>query len=84
MRNQYIAAETASQMLKIYREGLIPQALATYQSGLAAYQTGRLDFETLLSGFMDVLNFDEEYWKALLDHETALSKIEQLTGVSFR
>jgi outer membrane protein TolC len=84
VRSQYIAAETASQMLKIHREGLIPQALATYQSGLAAYQTGRLDFETLLSGFMDVLNFDEEYWKALLDHETALSKIEQLTGVSFR
>jgi outer membrane protein TolC len=84
VRNQYIAAETASQMLKIYREGLIPQALATYQSGLASYQTGRLDFESLFSGFMDVLNFDEEYWQALVDHETALAKIEQLTGVSFR
>lgn len=84
VRNQYIAAQTASQMLKIYREGLIPQALATYQSGLAAYQTGRLDFESLLSEFMDVLNFDEEYWKALADHETALAKIEQITGVSFR
>jgi outer membrane protein TolC len=84
VRNQYIAAETASQMLKIYREGLIPQALATYQSGLTAYQTGRLDFESLLSGFMDALNFDEEYWKALADHEIALTRIEQLTGVSFR
>jgi cobalt-zinc-cadmium efflux system outer membrane protein len=84
IRNQYIAAQTASQMLKIYREGLIPQALATYQSGLASYQTGRLDFESLLSNFMDVLNFDEEYWKALADHETALAKIEQITGVSFR
>jgi cobalt-zinc-cadmium efflux system outer membrane protein len=84
VRNQYIAAQTASQMLKIYREGLIPQALATYQSGLAAYQTGRLDFESLLSNFMDVLNFDQEYWKALADHETALAKIEQITGVSFR
>src|SRR6516162_5047121 len=81
VRNQYIAAETSSQMLKIYREGLIPQALATYQSGLTAYQTGRLDFESLLLGFMDVLNFDEEYWKALGDHETALGKIEELTGV---
>jgi outer membrane protein TolC len=39
IRNQYIAADTASQMLKIYREGLIPQALATYQAGLASYQT---------------------------------------------
>ena len=84
VRSQYIAAETASEMLKIYREGLIPQALASYQAGLAAYQTGRLDFESLLAGFIDVLNFDEEYWKALADRETALAKIEQLTGVSFR
>jgi cobalt-zinc-cadmium efflux system outer membrane protein len=84
VRSQYISAETASQMLKIYREGLIPQALATYESGLAAYQTGRLDFETLLASFMDVLNFDNEYWKTLADHETALARIEQLTGAAFR
>jgi outer membrane protein, heavy metal efflux system len=81
VRNQYIAADTASQMLKIYREGLIPQALATYQAGLASYQTGTLDFESLFSTFMDVLNFDGEYWKILMEHETALARIEQITGV---
>jgi outer membrane protein, heavy metal efflux system len=81
VRNQYIAAETASQMLKIYREGLIPQALATYQSGLTSYQTGGVDFETLFSSFLDVLNFDGEYWKTLMEHETALARIEQITGV---
>ena len=81
IRNQFIAAETASQMLKIYREGLIPQALAAYQAGLASYQTGRLDFESLLSAFMDVLNFDSEYWKTLMDHETALARIEQVAGM---
>jgi len=81
VRNQYIVAETASQMLKIYREGLIPQALATYQSGLASYQTGSLDFESLFSTFLDVLNFDGEYWKTLMEHETALARIEQVTGV---
>ena len=84
VRSQYIAAQTASQMLKIYREGLIPQALETYQSGLTSYQTGRQDFETLLSAFMDVLNFDQEYWKTLSEHEAALSKMEQLTGVQIR
>ncbi|MBZ5677191.1 MAG: TolC family protein [Acidobacteriia bacterium] len=81
VRNQYIAAETASQMLKIYREGLIPQALAAYQSGLTSYQTGSVDFETLFSSFLDVLNFDGEYWKTLMEHETALARIEQITGV---
>lgn len=84
VRNQYIAAETASQMLKIYREGLIPQALATYRAGLVSYQTGSLDFESLFSSFMDVLNFDGEYWKTLMEHETALARIEQITGVSIR
>lgn len=82
VRNQYIAAQTASQMLKIYREGVIPQALATYQAGLASYQTGSLDFESLFSAFMDVLNFDAEYWKTLMEHEAALARIEQITGVS--
>jgi outer membrane protein TolC len=80
VRNEFIAAETASQILKIYREGLIPQALATYQAGLASYQTGTLDFESLFSTFLDVLNFDEEYWKTLMEHETALARIEQITG----
>ncbi len=81
VRDQYITAQTASEVLKIYHDGLIPQALSTYGAGLAAYQTGKLDFETLLSALLDVLNFDEEYWKTLADHETALSRIEQLTGV---
>jgi cobalt-zinc-cadmium efflux system outer membrane protein len=82
VRDQYISAETASQMLKIYREGLIPQALATLRSGLSAYEAGNQDFQSVLSSFLDVLNFDEEYWKTLADHETALARIEQLTGVA--
>ncbi|HWB83066.1 MAG TPA: TolC family protein [Bryobacteraceae bacterium] len=84
VQDQYIAAETSGQVLKIYREGLIPQALATYRSGLAAYEAGRQDFETLLSAFLDVLHFDQDYWKTLADHETALARMEQLTGASLR
>ena len=82
VRDQFLAAQTASQLLTIYREGLIPQALASYQAGLLAYQGGRQDFATLLSSFMDVLSFDREYWRTLAEHETALSRIEQLTGLS--
>jgi outer membrane protein TolC len=81
VKDQFIQADTANQLLKIYREGLIPQATARFRAGLAAYQSGQEDFETLVSAFLDVLNFDEEYWKTLADHETALARIEQLTGV---
>ena len=48
VRDQYISAEAASEMLKIYREGLNPQAMATFRSGLTAYQKGSQGFESLL------------------------------------
>lgn len=82
VRDQFLTAQTSEELLKIYREGLIPQATATFQAGLAAYQSNRQDFETLLASFLDVLNFDEEYWRTLADHETALARLEQLTGIT--
>ena len=55
VRDQYIQADTAARVLKIYREGLIPQAASTFKAGLAAYEANRQDFETLVNSFLDVL-----------------------------
>jgi outer membrane protein, heavy metal efflux system len=82
VKDQYLAADTSANVLKIYREGLIPQATATFQAGLAAYQVGNEDFQSLFDSFLDVLNLDKEYWRTLADHETALARLERLTGVS--
>ncbi len=82
VRDQYVKAATAARLLKIYREGLIPQAAATFDAGLAAYQVGRADFQTLLGSLLDVLNLDLEYWRTLADHERALARLEQLTGIT--
>ena len=82
IRDQYLQAETAAEILKMYREGLIPQAAGTYRAGLASYQSNRQEFLTLLTSFLDVLRLDEGYWQTLLDHETALARIEQMTGAN--
>ncbi len=84
IRDQYLAAETSARVLKIYREGLIPQATGTFKAGLAAYEANREDFETLLTSFVDVLNLDEEYWHTLAGHETAIARLEQFTGLTLR
>jgi outer membrane protein TolC len=81
VQSQYVAAQTSSEQLKIYREGLIPQAEATYRASLAAYQANRQDFATLLSSFRDLLDFQEQYQKELSEHEAALALLESLTGV---
>jgi len=82
VQKQYVAIEASEEQLLIYRDGLIPQAQATIQAGLTAYESSRTDFESLFSSYMDVLNLDLEYQQTLLDHETALTHIERLTGVT--
>jgi outer membrane protein, heavy metal efflux system len=84
LRQQYVAAEKSAELLKIYREGLQPQARAELQAGMAAFEAGREDFQALLASFLDVLKLDEEYWQTLSEHETALAKIEEITGLSLR
>ena len=81
VQQQYVRAKTSEERLKIYSDGLIPQSEITFQSALSAYQSNRQDFESLLSGFLDVLNLDLEYRNELVEHESALAELERLTGV---
>ena len=60
---------------------MLPQADATYRASLAAYQANRQDFETLISAFMDSLNLEVEYLKQLSEQQTAIARLESLTGV---
>ena len=84
LRQQFLGAEKSEELLKIYREGLIPQARAELQAGMAAYQSNREDFQALLASFLDVLKLDQEYWQTLSEHETSLAQIEEATGLSLR
>jgi outer membrane protein TolC len=84
VRDQYIAAAAASDLLKIYREGTIPQSLAAFRAGLAAYESGTQNAASVLESFLESLSLEEAYWKTLADHETALARLEQITGVTLR
>ena len=84
LRTAFDVAEKNTELLKIYNDGLLPQARAEFQSGLAAYQNNRQEFQPLLASFLDVLKLDEEYWQSLAARETAIAQIEELTGLSLR
>jgi len=84
LRQECVSVEKSAELLKIYRDGLLPQARAELQAGFAAYQSNRQDFQALLTSFLDVLKLDQEYWQTLSEHETALGQIEELAGVSLR
>ena len=75
-----VAIATQDRILTIYRDGLIPQSRATLESALAAYRTGQVDFQTLLSATLDVLNTAESYYRAMADREIAIARIKQIIG----
>jgi cobalt-zinc-cadmium efflux system outer membrane protein len=79
---QCVLVRASEERLKIYREGLIPQSQATFQAGLAGYGSNREDFESLLGSFLDVLNLNLQYRQELVEHESALARLQRLTGVA--
>ena len=84
VKEGYVKATSDEELLKEYREGLIPQSEATYRATLSAYSSNREQFIHVLSYFTDLLNLKLEYAETLLDHETALAHLESLTGATLR
>ncbi len=82
LREEYVIAEQSAELLKINREGLIPEARTGLQAGLAAYQNNRQDFQPLLNSYLEILQLEQENLQTLADHETAIARIEQMTGLS--
>ena len=83
-QQDWVKASSAEELLKEYREGLIPQSDAAYRAALSAYASNREPFVHVLSYFTDLLNLKLEYAQALVDHESALAHLESLTGATLR
>jgi outer membrane protein, heavy metal efflux system len=78
--NELVAIHASDRVLKIYSQGLIPQAENSMQAALASYRVSRVDFQTLISAFVDLLNLHEEYYRELANHEIAVAKLQQVVG----
>jgi outer membrane protein TolC len=84
VQEEYLKANSDEELLKEYREGLIPQSDAAYRATLSAYSSNREQFTHVLTYFTDVLGLKLEYAQTLVDHETALAHLESLTGATLR
>jgi cobalt-zinc-cadmium efflux system outer membrane protein len=84
VQEEYVKATSDEELLKEYREGLIPQSDAGYRTTLSAYSSNREQFTHVLTYFTDVLSLKLEYAQTLVDHETSLAHLETLTGATLR
>ena len=76
----FAMATSADQMLDLYDKGLLPQAELTLESVNSSHTVGTTDFNTVVMSFTAIYGYQLDYYRQLADRETALARIEALTG----
>ena len=82
VKQEVLAAQAAEQLLKLYSQGIVPQSSLALESSLSTYEVGTTDFLTVLSNFTTVLDYELGYHHQLANHEKALARLEELTGLT--
>lgn len=75
-----IRAETAKQMLELYRDTLRPQVQTSLKAATAAYRNDRTDFLNLLDSQNAFLDVEYAYVQAQSDYEGRLADLERAVG----
>lgn len=81
INENFIMAKASENLVKLYRERIIPQATLAFESSISNYQVGKTDFLTLLSDINNLFTYEMDYFKELSNLWIAVSKIEELTSL---
>ncbi|HLK50295.1 MAG TPA: TolC family protein [Bryobacteraceae bacterium] len=81
IREDYTVAATARKLIDLYRKSVVPEARLALESSLASYQTGAVDFLSVFSNFMNVVDNELTYHEEIMQFHVALARLEEETGM---
>jgi outer membrane protein TolC len=81
IRETYTLAATARKLVDLYQKSVIPGAQLALESSMAGYQTGTLDFLSLFSNFMNVVDYELMYHEEVMQFQVAMARLEEMTGM---
>jgi cobalt-zinc-cadmium efflux system outer membrane protein len=81
LKQQYLAAKASDDLLRLYSQGVVPQASLALESSMSSYQVGNVDFLSVLGNFSTVLNYEIDYYRELANYQMALAQLETIVGV---
>jgi outer membrane protein TolC len=80
LKDDYTMAQASLKLMKLYTQTIVPQSNLALESSLATYETGAVDFLSVLTNFTTVLDYEMNYYDEALNYELALSRLEEMTG----
>jgi outer membrane protein TolC len=84
IRDLYTQATTARRLVDLYQKSVMPEARLAMESSLASYQTGALDFISVFSNFMNVVDYELMYHEEVMMFHVAVAGLEELTGMEIK
>lgn len=78
--DRYEILKRLADQIKLYGQGIIPQARQAAEASLAAYQAGTLDFASLTQNFIALYNAELKWQEYLRDFEATWAELEWLVG----
>ena len=76
LQQDYQMASTSVRLAHLYRDTVLPQARLALESSMTSYQTGAVEFLSVLTNFGTVLEYEMNYFDELAAFHTAVSRIE--------
>jgi outer membrane protein, heavy metal efflux system len=80
IQEDYQMAATSVRLARLYQDTVLPQARLALESSMASYQTGAVDFLSVVTNFGTVLEYEMTYFDELATYHTAVSRLEEMTG----
>ncbi|HEV3332356.1 MAG TPA: TolC family protein [Bryobacteraceae bacterium] len=80
INDDYLVAEASARLMKLYSETVLPQASLAMESSLATYETGTVDFLSVLTNFSLVIDTEMNYHEEAMSYMLALARLEEMTG----
>lgn len=80
IQEEHQMASTALRLARLYQNTVLPQARLALESSMASYQTGAVDFLSVVTNFGTVLEYEITYFDELASYHTAVSRLEEMTG----
>jgi len=82
VQQAFLEVQATEQLLKLYSQGIAPQSSLTLESSITSYETGGVDFLNVLSNFQAVIDAELDYHLQVTNHEKALARLEEVTGLN--
>jgi outer membrane protein TolC len=83
VENLLATIEATEAQLLLFEEGILPQAEAATRSTLAAYESGKVEFASLLQTQLALFRYEKEYVALLVKRHQAIASLEALIGERF-